>query len=218
MDPAGVVALDSAMMKVWGRANSINVQKVLWTLAELDLPCERVDAGLQFGVVNTPAYLAMNPNALVPTIDDDGFVLWESNVIVRYLATKYGMGTLCPATPEDRFRAERWMDWQTTSLNPAIGPVFFNLIRQPPEKRNAATIESGREQAEQWLDILESQMSAREYANGSRFSMADIPLGASVSRWYKLPIARQPHPGVERWLGRLKERPGFKAHIDQPLS
>src|SRR5437762_13717017 len=114
------------MIKVWGRTNSINVQKVLWTLTELDLNYERIDAGLKFGVVDTPAYRAMNPNGLVPTIDDDGFVLWESNVIVRYLATKHGFGTLRPEDSRDRFSAERRMDWQQPTLNPPIGVIFFN--------------------------------------------------------------------------------------------
>src|SRR5258707_9272853 len=128
------------MIKLWGRTNSINVQKVLWTLAELDLAYERVDAGLHFGIVGTPSYLAMNPNALVPTIDDDRFVLWESNVIVRYLATKYGMGKLCPEEMRERFDAERWMDWQQTSLNPPIGSLLFNRIRRPPGQPHRAAV------------------------------------------------------------------------------
>jgi len=206
------------MIKIWGRTNSINVQKVLWTLAELDLRFERIDAGMRFGVVETPGYRAMNPNGLVPTMDDGGFVLWESNVIVRYLATKHGSGTLCPTDLNQRFAAERWMDWQQTSLNPAISPVFFNLIRLPPEKRDMAAVAKHRELAEGWLTILDDQLAGREYVNGNQFSIADIPAGASASRWHKLPIDRQGHANVERWLARLKTRPGFQAHIDQPLS
>ena len=206
------------MIKVWGRTNSINVQKVLWTLAELDLRHERSDAGLKFGVVDTPAYRAMNPNGLVPTLDDEGFVLWESNVIVRYLAAKYGLGTLCPADLAERFSAERWMDWQQTSLNQPIGPAFFNLIRLAPEKRDMAAVLRNCELVEGWLAVLDAQLADRDYVNGGRFTMADIPAGASVSRWYKLPIERNSHPHVQRWLARLKTRPGFQAHIDQPLS
>jgi len=206
------------MIKLWGRTNSLNVQKVLWTLAELDLRYERTDAGLKFGVVDTPAYRALNPNGLVPTIEDDGFVLWESNVIVRYLAAKYGMGKLCPADPRERFSAERWMDWQQTSLNQPIAPVFFNLIRLPPEKRDPTVVAKQCEIAEGCLAILDEHLAARDYINGDRFTMADIPAGTSVSRWYKLPIERQSHPHVERWLARLKQRRGFQAHIDQPLS
>ena len=206
------------MIKLWGRTNSLNVQKVLWTLAELDLRYQRTDAGLKFGVVDTPAYRALNPNRLVPTIEDDGFVLWESNVIVRYLATKYGIGRLCPTDLRERFGAERWMDWQQTSLNQPIAQVFFNLIRLPPEKRDLAVVAKQGELAEIWLAILDEHLAQRGHINGDGFTMADIPAGTSVSRWYKLPIARQSHPHVERWLARLKERPGFQTHIDQPLS
>src|SRR5450631_4370637 len=104
------------MLKVWGRANSVNVQKVLWTCEELALPYKRIEAGMEYGVVSTPEYKKLNPNAMVPTIDDDGFVLWESNAIVRYLAAKYGAGSLWPADPKIRASADRWMDWQQTTL------------------------------------------------------------------------------------------------------
>jgi glutathione S-transferase len=206
------------MIRLWGRTNSLNVQKVLWTLAELDLRYERTDAGLKFGIVDTPAYRAMNPNGLVPTIDDDGFVLWESNAIVRYLTMKHASGTLYPADTRERFSAERWMDWQQTSLNPPIGLIFFNLIRLPAERRDMAAVSRNLPLAEGCLAILDEQLAAHDYVNGSRFTMADIPAGTSVSRWSKLPIDRQSRPNVERWLTRLKERPGFKTHVDQPLS
>jgi glutathione S-transferase len=206
------------MIKVWGRVNSVNVQKVLWALAELDLAYERIDAGLEFGVVDSPAYRTMNPNALVPTMDDDGFVLWESNVIVRYLATKYGMGTLCPQELRRRFTAECWMDWQQTSLNPPISSVFVNLIRSPPEQRDGSAVAKNCELAERLLAILDEQLAAGFYLAGDSFTMADIPAGASARRWYKLPTERRRHAHVERWLARLAERPGFRAHVDLPLS
>jgi glutathione S-transferase len=206
------------MIRLWGRTNSLNVQKVLWTLAELELRYERTDAGLKFGVVDTPAYRAMNPNGLVPTIDDDGFILWESNTIVRYLAAKHAAGSLCPADLRERFSAERWMDWQQTALNAPVSAVFFNLIRLPPDKRDMAAVTRNTPLAEGCLAVLDEQLANRSYMLGDRFTMADIPVGVSVSRWYKLPIDRQSHPSVERWLARLKERPGFAAHVDQPLS
>jgi glutathione S-transferase len=206
------------MIRIWGRVNSVNVQKVLWALAELDLGYERTDAGQKFGVVDSPAYRAMNPNALVPTMEDDGFVLWESNVIVRYLATKYGMGTLCPAELRRRFTAECWMDWQQTALNPPISAVFVNLIRLPPKERDLSAAAQNCELAERSLAILDERLAARFYLVGDSFSMADIPAGASVSRWRKLPIERRRHAHVERWLARLGERPGFRAHVDLPLS
>ena len=120
------------MLKLWGRVNSINVQKVLWALEELKVPYERTDAGMAFGVVNEPFYKKMNPNSRVPTIDDDGFVLWESNAIVRYLAAKHGAGTLCPSDPRQRADSDRWMDWASNHVAPVITPVFWGLIRTPP--------------------------------------------------------------------------------------
>lgn len=206
------------MLKVWGRTNSINVQKVLWTIAELGLAFERTDAGMQFGVTNSPEYKAMNPNSLIPTLDDDGFVLWESNVIVRYLATKYGMGTLCPSDIEERFLAERWMDWQTTALYPAVVPAFMGLIRNVAELATPAALEVARKRSEHWLAVLEPNLAGRDFLNGGTLTMADIPAGATVNRWYRLPIGREPHPNMERWLARLRTRPGFQAHVDLPLS
>jgi glutathione S-transferase len=206
------------MLTVWGRVNSINVQKVLWTLAELGLAYRRIDAGMAFGVVGTPHYLAMNPNALIPTIDDDGYVLWESNVIVRYLASKHAMGTLCPADPHERFLAERWMDWQAATLSPAMHPVFIGLIRTPPEKRDTAAIAAGSMSVERWMAVLDGHLASRRYINGETFTMGDIPVGAAALRWYSLPAERQPRPNVERWLALLRERPGFTAHVDQPPS
>ena len=136
------------MLRIWGRKNSINVMKVLWTCAELDIPYERIDAGMQYGVVDTPEYRAMNPNGRIPTIDDDGFILWESNTIVRYLAAKHGMGKLMPGPLTARADAERWMDWVLATLNGPVTPLFWQLIRTPPEKRDQAKIDEARTECE----------------------------------------------------------------------
>ena len=150
------------MLKIWGRTNSVNVKKALWAAEELGLKYERVDAGMQFGVTKTPEYLKMNPTALVPTIDDDGFVLWESHSIVRYLAAKHAPGTLCPADPKARADAERWMDWAFTFQN-AMRNVFWGLIRTPPEKRDPKAIEEGRKKSIELLAIPESILSKKAY-------------------------------------------------------
>ena len=205
------------MLTVWGRANSINVQKVLWTLAELDLPFRRIDAGMRFGVNDTAEYRAMNPTGLIPTIDDDGYVLWESNVIVRYLAAKHGFGTLYPAELGPRFQAERWMDWQATAFNTAITPVFLGLIRTPAEKRDAGAIEAARLACEACLAILDGHLAERAFMGGDELTIADIPVGAVANRWYRLPVERASRPHVERWLAALAKRPGF-VHLDLPLS
>ena len=206
------------MLKLWGRTNSINVQKVLWALDELKVPYERVDAGMQFGVVNEPFYRKLNPNGRVPTIEDDGFVLWESNVIVRYLAAKHGAGTLWPDDLRQRADADRWMDWTTSTLGPAITPVFWGLIRTPPEKRDMAQIAADAEKTGQAMQVLEQCLEGRDYVAGKSFSMGDIPLGAFVHRWYALDIRRPALARIEAYYGRLQQRAAFRTHIMQPLS
>ena len=206
------------MLTIWGRTNSINVQKVLWCCAELGLSYERIDAGGSYGVSNTPEYRALNPNGLVPTINDDGFVLWESNVIVRYLAAKHGEGTLYPRDLKERAEAERWMDWQVTTLWMALRPLFFGYVRTPPEQRDAAALEAARRSSEQALTILNRYLKDHAFVAGERFTMGDIPAGISVYRWTAMPIERSDFPNVMRWYGALTERPGFQTHIMQPLS
>jgi glutathione S-transferase len=206
------------MLKVWGRVNSINVQKVLWALEELKVPYERVDAGMAFGVVNEPFYRKMNPNSRVPTIDDDGFVLWESNAIVRYLAAKHGAGTLCPSDARQRADADRWMDWVAVHLNPAITPVFWNLIRTPADKRNMAQVEAGIEQTGQQLGILDQALEGRDYVAGKAFTMGDIVAGVFAWRWYALPVSHPKLARLEAYHERLKQRPGFQKHVAKPLT
>ncbi len=196
------------MLKIWGRLTSVNVQKVVWCADELGLTYERVDAGGKYGLVDTPEYREMNPNGLVPVIDDDGFVLWESNAIVRYLAAKYGDGSLWPIDIQLRADADRWMDWQAVSLNPTIGPAFLQLVRTAPEQRNTTVIEAARIGAEKKLALLDAHLANSSYVAGSRFTMGDIPLGCSVDRWYKLPLTRETHAFVERWYASLQKRAG----------
>jgi glutathione S-transferase len=205
------------MLKVWGRTNSVNVKKALWALEELGLKYERIDAGMQFGVNKTPEYLKMNPTGLVPTIDDDGFVLWESHSIVRYLAAKHGAGTLCPTDLRARADAERWMDWAFTFSN-AMRPVFWGLIRTPAEKRDMKAIDEARKRCIELLSIPEAALSGKQYVAGKNFTMGDIPLGCEVQRWMRVPIERPAFANVQAWFDRLCARPMFKKLVDQPLS
>ena len=205
------------MLRIWGRTNSVNVKKALWAAEELGLKYERIDAGLQFGVNKTPEYLRMNPTGLVPTIDDDGFVLWESHSIVRYLAAKHGMGSLCPADLRARADAERWMDWAFT-FQSAMRNVFWGLIRTPPEKRDAKAIEEGCKRSAELLAIPESVLAGRRYITGDRFTMGDIPLGCEVQRWMRVPIEHARFPNVEAWFERLRERAPFRKIVDIPLT
>jgi glutathione S-transferase len=202
------------MLKVYGRANSINVQKVMWIIGDLDIPHTREDVGGQFGKTKEDWYLKMNPNSVVPTIDDDGFVLWESNSIVRYLAAKHGKGALLPADLKARADAERWMDWLLTVLGPAMRDVFWGLVRTPPEQRDAKVIEDSRQKSLAALRLLDKHLDGRDFVCGPAFTVGDIPLGVYVCRWYKLPIERPALPNVEKLLARLRQRPGFKTHVD----
>jgi len=206
------------MLKIWGRKNSINVQKVLWACAELDLPFDRIDAGMQFGVNNTPEYRAMNPNGLVPLIDDGGFLLWESHAIVRYLARKHGSGSLCPADPQAAADADRWMEWYSTTLWNHMKPVFWNLIRTPPEKRNLAEVEDNRQKLAGYLAMADAHLAKNGYFAGPNFTMADIPHAVLAHRWFNVPIERPSLPHYERWFKAVSARPGFQKHCAAPLT
>ncbi|HYH41045.1 MAG TPA: glutathione S-transferase family protein [Burkholderiales bacterium] len=206
------------MLKIWGRRNSINVQKVLWCCGELGLEYERVDAGLAFGVNDTPEYRAMNPNGLVPTIDEDGFILWESHAIVRYLARKHGVGKLWPGDARAAADADRWMEWYDTTLWPNVRPIFHTLVRTAPEKRNMALVEDHRKLLTANWKIVDAELARHEYLSGDAFSMADIPMGVAAYRWFNLPLERPPAPNVERWYQRLTERAVFKERCMLPLT
>jgi glutathione S-transferase len=206
------------MLKIWGRANSVNVKKVLWCCEELGLEFERVDAGMQFGVVNTPEYRRLNPNGLVPTIEDDGFVLWESHAIVRYLAAKHGEGSLWPQDLRARADADRWMDWTSSSFAAAYRPVFWNLVRTPAEKRDMKAIEDGVKKCGELFGMVESALAKRPFLAGGTLTMGDIPLGCFVHVWLKLPIERPKHTKLEAWHQRLLERPGYDKWINMPIS
>jgi glutathione S-transferase len=205
------------VLKIWGRINSVNVKKALWAADELGLKYERIDAGLHFGVNKTPEYLKMNPTGLVPTIDDDGFVLWESHTVVRYLAAKHGMGSLCPSELRARADAERWMDWAFT-FQGAMRNVFWGLIRTPPEQRDPKAIEEGRKKSIELLAIPESVLSKQPYLSGSAFTMGDIPFGCELQRYMRVPIERPRFPNVDAYFERLRERPAYRKHVDIPLS
>ena len=206
------------MLNILGRSNSINVMKVLWACAELGLPFERVDVGGQFGGTQDPSYLAKNPNSKVPTIEDEGLVLWESNVIVRYLAATYGNPGLLPGGKEARWCAEQWMDWQQTTLHPDATTLFWGLVRTAPGDRDLEAIEAARKGCAACWKIVEQHLEDREYIAGDSFSMGDIPLGTAVYRWFAFEIERPDYPRLEAWYHRLCEREGFRSHVLQPLT
>jgi glutathione S-transferase len=206
------------MLVIWGRNNSVNVQKVLWCCEEMALDYERRDAGSAFGVVDTPAYRRLNPNGLVPTIEDDGFVLWESHAIVRYLAGKHAQGGLWPADPKSRADADRWMDWKHTTFWPALRPLFLGLIRTVPEERDAKALEDSRLKTAHVLRTADAALAQRAYLGGDTLTMGDIALGCGIWRWMALPIERAPLPNVQRWFDSLAQRPAYRKTVMLPLT
>ena len=207
------------MLTIWGRPNSVNVQKVLWTLGELGVAHERIDAGLQYGHNHEPWFLERNPNGTVPLLEDGDFWLWESNTIVRYLAAKHDFGGLYPEPLESRADAERWMDWQLAALGLPMGVVFQNLVRRPPAKRDMSAVERGIAAVNAAFTTLDGHLARHEFVSGTRLTMGDIPLGALAHRWLALEgIDRPPLEHVRRWHARLAERPAFRAHVMLPLS
>jgi glutathione S-transferase len=202
------------MLKVWGRNTSSNVQKVIWALAEIDIPFERIDVGGAFGRTTEPFYLAMNPNSLVPTLEEeDGFTMWESNSIVRYLAAKHSARVLEPSDPKQRARAQMWMDWQLTVMAPAITPVFWQLIRTPADKRDSGVIAAGKEKTVAAARILDAQLGRTAFLAGNAFSYGDIPLGIMIYRYVQLVPERPATAHLDRWYAAISARPAFKAQV-----
>lgn len=206
------------MLIVWGRKNSVNVQKVLWCCEEIAVEYQRIDAGGDFGIVKTPQYLSLNPNAVVPTIEDEGFVLWESNAIVRYLAAKHATGSLWPDDLKTRAEADQWMDWSSSTFWTALRPLFIGLIRTPANQRDPNLLEDLRRKSAAALAIVDRHLESRVFLAGDNFTVSDIALGCGVWRWMALPIQRPSLPNVQRWFDSLTERPAYKKIVMLPLS
>ena len=208
------------MRKLWGRKNSSNVMKVVWLLEELALPYERIDVGGPFGRTHDPDYVAMNPNSVVPTLEEeDGFTLWESNVILRYLAALHAGGTaIWPTSPQARANIDRWMDWQQTTLGPPATVVFQGLIRTPPDQRNTGAIEAGMIKLGHAYSLLDAQLAKHDYIAGPDFTLADIPSGVHAHRWFSFPLMRPDLPHLRAWYDRLLARPAFRSHCAAPLT
>lgn len=201
------------MLKLLGRKDSVNVQKVLWVLTELELDYVREDYGGTFGGNNDAEYLGLNPNGLVPTLVDQDAVLWESNTICRYLANRYGPTDLYPADPAKRARCERWMDWQLGTLSGVMVPLFWGIVRTPIDQRDLAALESLRGRASNLFAILDRAMHDHPYLGGTDFTIADIPCGIWLYRWRELGFNEASMTRLEDWYGRLSAREGFRRHV-----
>jgi glutathione S-transferase len=204
------------MLHLWGRLSSINVRKVVLCAQVLGIELPRSDAGLAFGVVDTPDYRAANPNRLVPLLRDGDFTLWESNAIVRYLCAREGK--LYPADLQQRFDAERWMDWQQTTLNRVSGPAFVQWIRIATEQRSAEVIAQSVAATEPLFTMLDEHLSRHAFMAGDALTMADIPIACEVHRWWGLPQPRPAWPHLERWYAGWLALPASRGVLDLPLS
>jgi glutathione S-transferase len=202
------------MLKVWGRNTSSNVQKVMWAIGELGLENERFDVGGTFGKNREPAYLNMNPNGLVPTLQDGDFILWESNSIIRYLARGHDRGKLEGTSPEMTALANQWMDWQLTVLGPAITPAFHGLIRTPEEKRDLAAIAASQTKTTEAMKILDAQLGKTSHVAGDQFTIGDIPVGVMAYRFWQLVPQHPDLPHLQRWYKSLQQRDAFRTAVE----
>lgn len=207
------------MLRVWGRTNSSNVMKVLWLLDELGLAAERIDAGGAFGRTGTPEYRAMNPLGLVPTLEEDGFSLFESNAILRYLCNAHAPDNpLYPSAAQARGEVDAWLDFQQTALNGPQSIAFWGLVRTPPDQRDNAAISGAVANAGRIWAILDGRLAQRPYVAGQDLTIADMAFGVHAHRWFVMPIARPDSPHLHAWYHRLLDRPAYRTHVAQPLS
>ncbi|WEK11390.1 MAG: glutathione S-transferase [Candidatus Pseudomonas colombiensis] len=207
------------MLKIWGRKNSSNVRKALWCAEELGLAYEAVDAGGAFGVVNTPEYRALNPNGRIPLLEDDGFVLWESNTIVRYLAARHVANShWYPADVQVRASAEKWMDWTTSTFAEPFRQVFWGVLRTPAKEQDWVKINAAKATCCELLSMVERTLSEQPYLSGAEIGVGDIPLGSFIYAWFEMPIERPSMPALEAWYGRLQERPAYRKAVMTALT
>jgi glutathione S-transferase len=205
------------MLKLWGRKNSSNVKKVMWACAELGVPYERIDAGLHFGITTTDEFREKNPNGMIPVIDDDGFILWESNAIMRYLCSKHPKAPFWPESPQMRASADRWMDWQLTTLGPPLGPAFMQLVRSPQENWDMKMISTNIPKVAEAWKIADRQLGKTKWLTGDDFTVGDVPLAILAYTWFELPLAkagleqhRVPMTNVDRWYAQLNAMPNYR--------
>jgi glutathione S-transferase len=205
--------MEISLLKIWGRRNSINVQKAMWAIGTLGVAHEHIDAGGPFGGLDTEEFGAINPNRRVPVIDDDGTVVWESHAIVRYLAAKYGAGSLWPEDTAARARSDMWMDWVANDLQPAVIGVFWNFYRTPEADRNWKLIRQGVARSAILFQLLDRHLETGAFIAGGNLTIGDIPAGAQLFRYFTLEIDRPQLPNVERWYARLQESDAYRTHV-----
>ena len=205
------------MLTIWGRRNSINVQKAMWAVGEVAVPHERIDAGGEFGGLDTPEFAALNPNRRVPVLRDGDAVVWESSAIVRYLAARYGAGTLWNPDPALRAKADTWMAWAQTAPYREFIDLFWGFVRTPPEQRDMAAMRAANERLVKHLELLDRHLASQPYLAGEAFTMGDIPVGAILYRYFAMEFDYPSLPNLAAWYARLGERPAYQVHVMIPF-
>jgi glutathione S-transferase len=205
------------MLKVWGRRNSFNVQKVMWLMGELGLEHKHIEAGGSFGGLDTPEFLRMNPHGSIPVIDDDGLIVWESHTIIRYLSARHGIGTWWISEAAERSHADRWMDWALATLGRDFMGVFWTFFRTPEDKRKWVEIRKFLDRLTGHYQLLDRHLGNRDYLAGDKITFGDIPAGTTLYRYFNLSIERPPIPNVEAWYARLTARPAYREHVMVPF-
>ena len=208
------------MITLWGRNNSTNVKKVLWTLEELDLPFNQIMAGLQYGVNQEAEYLAMNPNGLVPLLRDDetDATLWESNAIVRYLAAQYGQNRLWVDAPAARAVGDKWMDWANQTLSPAHRVILMGLVRTPEAERDYPALDAAKQTLERLFAMIDDALAAQPWLSGEAFGLGDIAVAPFIWNMTNIGLEWTPRPHMQRWLDALSERPAYRNVVMIPVS
>ncbi|MEK9662682.1 MAG: glutathione S-transferase family protein [Alphaproteobacteria bacterium] len=202
------------MFKIWGRKDGSNVIKVLWCLGEIGVAYERIDWGGEFGGNDDPEYRRKNPNGRLPTLEEeDGFTLWESGAVTRYLCAKYSMGDLCPEDLRARAAADKWMDWSSLNLAPFNQVFLSELVAKPKAERDTARLAAAVETASRIYDILDAHLATNDYLGGDRLTIADFPAGSLTDRWLNWNTDRPTHPNVEKYYERLAARPAYQKHV-----
>ncbi|MBC7779767.1 MAG: glutathione S-transferase [Proteobacteria bacterium] len=202
------------MVRIWGRRAALNVQKVLWCADEAGIAYTQIDAGQHHGVVNEPRYRALNPNGRIPTIEDGALVLWESNAIVRYLCARYAMGTLCPKDLGARADADRWMDWQATTLfQPTFRTYYLTITRTPTAEQDQAQLAGLHRNLVEMFSLLNAHLAGQAFVGGDTFTMGDIPVGTVIDKWMRIPVARPPMTQLEAYYQRLNARSAYRTHV-----
>ncbi len=206
------------MLTIWGRRSSFNVQKVMWLVGELGLQHRHIQAGGQFGGLDTPEFRAMNPVGRIPVITDNGTTVWESHAILRYLAARYGQGQFWSADPVERSQVDRWMDWSQTVLQPDfLMGVFWGLYRTPEPQRNWTAICDKVARCARHFQLLDKVLAERKFLCGNSLTLADLPAGTTLFRYFELEIDRPAVPNVEAWYRRLQDRPAYREHVMVPF-